>query len=150
MSELRCPFCGSTDITRDEVDIGVGIEYGPAGCESCHAYQINAFLDEERTAEERRTHWRRGPLKEGTRVVAAAILSLATDEVFSVPQPGRHHDVIRLMGAKFNQSDEQGFILSDGRFVMRKAALSIAYRTGQLPEGGGVAPQHGLFSEDLW
>lgn len=83
-------------------------------------------------------------------VMAAAIRSEATGEVFSVPKPGRHHDVIALMGDKFNQNDEQGFLLKDGRFARRKAALSCAIRAGQLPEGGGKWPAHGLFSEDLW
>lgn len=31
----KCPKCGSTDIHRDEVDIGVGIQYGPYGCATC-------------------------------------------------------------------------------------------------------------------
>lgn len=36
---MSCPYCKSNDITHDEVDIGVGIQYGPGRCENCHAYQ---------------------------------------------------------------------------------------------------------------
>lgn len=31
---LNCPKCGSDDICRDSVDVGVGVIYGPYGC-SC-------------------------------------------------------------------------------------------------------------------
>lgn len=30
-----CPKCECTDLRRDEVDVGVGIIYGPYGCPSC-------------------------------------------------------------------------------------------------------------------
>lgn len=81
------------------------------------------------------------------KVVAAAIRK-EDGRVFSVPAPGRHHDVIRLMGEEFEQYDEQGFLLSDGNWVRRKVALIIAVRSGQIKEGKW--PAHGLFSEDLW
>ncbi len=84
------------------------------------------------------------------RVVAAAIRSEATGEVFSLPPPARHHSVIALMADRFDQRDEQGFLLSDGRFARRKAAYVVAVYAGQLVDGDGTAPQHGLFSEDLW
>jgi transcription elongation factor Elf1 len=32
---FKCPECGSTNCSRDEVDVGVGIMYGPWGCSSC-------------------------------------------------------------------------------------------------------------------
>ena len=31
----RCPECGSFDVGRDDVDIGVGVLYGPLGCFDC-------------------------------------------------------------------------------------------------------------------
>lgn len=31
---MKCPKCGE-ECQRDEVDIGVGIQYGPFGCPSC-------------------------------------------------------------------------------------------------------------------
>lgn len=29
---MNCPKCGEEDLYRDEVDVGVGIIYGPYGC----------------------------------------------------------------------------------------------------------------------
>lgn len=29
---MDCPNCGAEDLYRDEVDVGVGIIYGPYGC----------------------------------------------------------------------------------------------------------------------
>lgn len=81
------------------------------------------------------------------RVVAAAIRK-EDGRVFSVPAPGRHHDVIKLMGDEFQQCDEQGFLLSNGDWARRKPALYLAIRSGQIKEGKW--PAHGLFSEDLW
>jgi transcription elongation factor Elf1 len=31
----KCPKCGSEDTTREEVDIGVGTQYGPLHCRAC-------------------------------------------------------------------------------------------------------------------
>lgn len=31
----NCPNCGSQNIERDEVDVGVGVIYGPYGCHDC-------------------------------------------------------------------------------------------------------------------
>ena len=42
---------------------------------------------------------------------------------------------------------EQGFLLSDGRFARRKAAASVALRAGQI-EKLNWPPN--LYSEDLW
>lgn len=35
ITEGVCPRCGSTEIYRDDVNIGVGIIYGPYGCPEC-------------------------------------------------------------------------------------------------------------------
>ena len=32
---MKCPNCGSDGIWRDEVDVGVGVIYGPYGCPDC-------------------------------------------------------------------------------------------------------------------
>jgi hypothetical protein len=92
------------------------------------------------------------------RIVAAAI---RTDDgvVHSVPAPGRHHHVIAQIGLAKSEGgvlvaqqlvsgDRQGFITDSGEFVGRKAALEIARAAGQIKRE--TAPQHGLFSEDLW
>ena len=34
--DARCPKCGSKDVDRDEVDVGVGMVFGPWGCAACH------------------------------------------------------------------------------------------------------------------
>ena len=74
-------------------------------------------------------------------------------KVYSVPRPGRHHDVIHKMReegyAGLVSGDRQGFLLSDGRFTWRKPALHIATRAEQLIREP-TAPAHGLFSEDVW
>lgn len=32
--EMRCPHCGD-ECARDDVDVGIGIMYGPWGCPNC-------------------------------------------------------------------------------------------------------------------
>jgi hypothetical protein len=84
-------------------------------------------------------------------VVAAAIKSKVNGQVYSVPQPGRHHHVISKMakeGLPLPIQGEQGFLLSDGSFVRRARAKMIAVRAGQLLPG--VSGRSKLYSEDLW
>ncbi len=83
-------------------------------------------------------------------VVSAAVSKDGT--VYTLPRPARHHDVIRHMheqGVSRGHSD-QGFVLNDGRFVMRKPALRVAEEAGQILEGAKLRRVHGLFSEDVW
>lgn len=40
-----CPRCDSPDTFREEVDIGVGIQYGPLHCRSC-GFDEQEELDE--------------------------------------------------------------------------------------------------------
>lgn len=90
-------------------------------------------------------------------MVAAAIKE--SGMVCSVPRPGRHHDVIRAMarsGIPIPINGEQGFLLSNGRFVGREHAMKIAIFADQLkpPVGPDGVPfkrsAKELFSEDLW
>lgn len=90
-------------------------------------------------------------LRKGLRIVAAAIMDSDKD-IWAVPIPGRHHDVIKIMreaGYTGPVGGElQGFLLSNGKFCSRKAALHLAEQNGQLLNGkiiGGT-----LTSEDLW
>ena len=89
-----------------------------------------------------------------TLTVVKAAIRTEDGDVFSVERPGRHHDVIRLMRDSGYDGtingDMQGFVLSDGRFVMRKAAMTAAVKSGQVTRDKCVAPGIGLFSEDLW
>lgn len=71
--------------------------------------------------------------------------------VYSVPRPGRHHDVIRVMHEQYGLGPEctfhQGFTTDAGRFVDREDAAKIAASAGQL--GKRTRPPE-LYSEDVW
>lgn len=84
------------------------------------------------------------------RVVRAAILD-KFGGVHSLPRPARHDDIINSMVAKGLPrpiTGEQGFLLNDGRFVMRKAAAHIAISAGQCTKI--ELPGMGLLSQDVW
>jgi hypothetical protein len=83
-------------------------------------------------------------------VETAAIIG-ADGEIWTLPRPARHHTVIAAMveaGEKTPIRGEQGFILSDGRFAPRKAALRIAKKANQIKKKCGCEGL--LFSEDIW
>lgn len=90
--------------------------------------------------------------EDALRVESAAIRG-DDGNVYYLPRPARHHDVIQYMRDQgyegFVSGDRQGFMLSDGRFAWRKPALAVARRAGQLIREA-TAPAHGLFSEDVW
>jgi hypothetical protein len=46
----KCPNCDSTETWRDEVDVGVGIIYGPLHCNDCHYREPSAY-DEDFDAD---------------------------------------------------------------------------------------------------
>ena len=86
------------------------------------------------------------------KIVATAIRGV-DGKVWSVPQPGRHHQVIALMRESgyegpVSGEDQQGWLLSNGNFCRRRAGLSVARRAGQLKNG--VIAGSILTSEDLW
>lgn len=86
------------------------------------------------------------------RVTGVAINHNDSGRIESLPAPARHNDVIRHLsdlGHSWPIKGTQGFVLDDGTFVTRRAALSIAERAGQLIREP-IAPAHGLFSEDVW
>lgn len=71
--------------------------------------------------------------------------------VYSVPRPGRHHDVFKVMPrqqALSSHIDDQGFVTSTGRFVDRKEAAEIARAANQLIRE--PTPSYMLTSEDVW
>ena len=92
-----------------------------------------------------------GEPDEQLRIVRAAIRD-RNGGIHSVPPPGRHRDVIKLMrehGVEGHISQEsQGFLLSNGQFCRRGPAARIALRAGQLKNGKQIASV--LTSEDLW
>lgn len=84
---------------------------------------------------------------EALHVVCAAVKVGTT--VYALPRPARHHNVLWFMndhGVPPRPAD-QGFLLSDGRFTLRKAAAGVALRAGQTQVL--QVPPH-LYSEDLW
>ncbi len=86
------------------------------------------------------------------KVVAAAINFRDSGDIQSLPEPARHSDIIAhlaAIGHEWPITGTQGFMLDDGTFVMRKPALHIAERAGQLINRP-IAPAIGLFSEDVW
>jgi hypothetical protein len=73
--------------------------------------------------------------------------------VYSLPEPNRHHDVIREIvqktGVSHVDNDEQGFLDEDGRFLNRSQALLRALLTNQIKDPNKIRAKM-LFSEDLW
>lgn len=87
---------------------------------------------------------------EPLRVVAAAILT-HDGMIHSMPRPARHDRIVHALhdlGHPQVEADEQGFLLSDGRFCRRKGAKVIAKKAGQLlPRAYNLED---LYSEDVW
>ena len=73
---------------------------------------------------------------------------------YSMPEPGRHHDLIRqvseLKGAGFSGLETQGFLTEEGQFLTRRAAYALAFSTGQIKRKPHGYRGNELFSEDLW
>lgn len=84
------------------------------------------------------------------KIVAAAIVYEGV--LYTVPPPGRHHNIIRLIaewtGVEENIRGKQGFVTDCGKFVDRLTAMEIAVAANQLKEGIPVLKQ--LYSENLW
>jgi hypothetical protein len=85
------------------------------------------------------------------RIVAAAIRT-GDGLVHSLPPPARHHDLVHRLLDAFNHpcaaEDEQGFLLSNGRFCRRKPAKRIARKAEQLLARASNLDD--LYSEDVW
>jgi hypothetical protein len=73
-------------------------------------------------------------------------------KVYTVPRPGRHHDVIKMMVNSYFRpipiTGEQGFVLSDGTFADRVRAREVAEAANQLLSRASTGKE--LFSEDVW
>lgn len=73
--------------------------------------------------------------------------------VYSLPQPHRHHHVIRMIVEMTNvatvDNDEQGFLDESGHFLDRVEALASARLFGQIKDETDIRAGQ-LFSEDLW
>ncbi len=64
---MTCPYCGSTSVDAEFVDVGVGgrgMQVTPWTCEDCWAQQMNPYAQDHNargTEEERKLGWFRGP-----------------------------------------------------------------------------------------
>jgi hypothetical protein len=82
--------------------------------------------------------------------ILGAAIRLADGKIFYSAPPARHPSIILLcqnQGASLVGST-QGFLTTDGDFVDRKEAWTVAERAGQLlpvPHQVGT-----LYSEDVW
>jgi hypothetical protein len=81
------------------------------------------------------------------------------DKIYSLPEPNRHHDVLRLIyetlspGTKMIgvNGDNQGFLDESGRYLTRGQALVSAQLNDQiLPGDRGKIIGDRLYSENLW
>lgn len=87
------------------------------------------------------------------RIVAAAIRYKGVS--YSVPAPGRHHNVMTYMrdnfGLGIKAHEEEGFMTDRDRFVDREEAWFIAELAGQLLPIAPTDRRGGtLYSEDVW
>lgn len=84
--------------------------------------------------------------------IAAAAICGYDGQVYSLPPPNRHHNIISFMHYTLGHprpiKGPQGFVLEDGRFVDRIEGKEIAIRHNQILPGEGYRRQ--LFSEDMW
>ena len=72
------------------------------------------------------------------------------EDVFDLPKPSRHNDVIRDMrnkGFKRVVGDVQGFLTNHGTFLDRIEGAKLALDCGQVDE---LKHPPYLYSEDLW
>lgn len=88
-------------------------------------------------------------------IVAVAIKTLT--ETYSLPKPNRHHNVLKVMDNLYVEHDYnteiQGFLDSNGRFMNRKDAFILAESNGQLNRSNHPKNSYNgneLFSEDIW
>lgn len=87
----------------------------------------------------------------GTLTIVRSAIRDPDGTVYHLPQPARHHNVIRQMhdlGMHDPKKGEQGFITSEGLFVNRKEAKLIAVAADQLLER--ASKQDELYSECVW
>lgn len=77
-------------------------------------------------------------------------------EVYSLPNPNRHHDVVRhiveVTGATQvnTHGEDQGFLDAHGRYLNRKQALVSAQLNEQVKDACLSVKLGELYSEDIW
>jgi len=81
--------------------------------------------------------------------ISGVAIRLGEDRIISLPEPYRHHHVIRVasyLGEKIPIIGEQGFVDAEGAFLDREEALEVAVTCGLID----WSHDRELFSEDLW
>lgn len=89
----------------------------------------------------------------GTRETIERAAIFYNDTIYSVPRPGRHHTVIKMMyddgfPTEAMALKNQGFVTSAGRFVDRYEGARVARAAGQIIRE--PTPPDMLTSEDVW
>ena len=81
-------------------------------------------------------------------ITHVAIKNTQTNEIFSLPKPNRHHNIIH----NDPEHSIEGFLTEENRFIDRREAYLMAKHSGQLNRLKGDQYYQGneLFSEDLW
>ena len=84
-------------------------------------------------------------------------VAVKTDrKLWTLPRPYRHHNVLRMIFASHEarnyETEQEGFVDSDGNFLTRIEAMQVAINNGQLNRRPGSNKYQGpeLFSEDQW
>lgn len=74
-------------------------------------------------------------------------------KVWSLPEPNRHCDIVRLIsdttGEKTIDLESEGFLDADDRYLTREQALVSALCNRQVLDENDIRHDQ-LFSEDLW
>lgn len=72
------------------------------------------------------------------------------NELYSLPAPNRHPDVIRKMKGVYGPH-QCGFLTEEGKYLNRKDAMKLAKTNGQVKKGSPYwDSETELYSEDLW
>ena len=79
--------------------------------------------------------------------IAFAAIKTQDGVVATLPRPARHHDIIHSLDWRGKANATSGFVTSEGNFVDRKEALSIAVNAGQLLKPTKFDQ---LYTEDVW
>lgn len=67
---MDCPYCKSSNVSCDTVDVGIGgeIQCGPYGCDKCHAVQVRPLTPKSELSQiEWETTWHQPPIETAPR-----------------------------------------------------------------------------------
>ena len=88
------------------------------------------------------------------KIIGVAVKYNESDFFVSLPEPNRHHHIIRMMVEEgFEEPPiigEQGFVDTMHNFLTREESYDIAIENGQFNRRDKRITSKKLFSEDLW